>query len=236
MRPRTADTSQLGAAPELADMDIVERVLDGDTALFEILMRRYNQRLFRTVRVMVPSDHEAEDILQETYVRAYRHLRQYQARAHVFTWLARIAFHEVLARRRTRNRFTSLEDHESGSGTILDGWHDDEPTPEEHASSSELRVLLEQAIQRMPETLRLVFLLREVEGLDTQETADCLGISAGAVKVRLFRARAVLRDRIDRGVGTDLRRLHPFDGERCNRIVSGVVHRLEHHEPGGRSA
>jgi len=217
--------SQPGPNQVLSDQDVVERVLSGETSLFEIIMQRYNQRLFRTIRAMVPDDAEAEDVLQESYVRAYHHLRQFEGRARFSTWLTRIAIHEVMARRRKSRRFTSLEDHEHRRGQN-DRWHRTERTPEEHASSSELRCVLERAIRQMPESLRLVFMLREVEGLDTGETAHCLEISAGSVKVRLFRARSQLRSSIDRELGANARQLHQFAGERCDNMVSGVLNRI----------
>src|SRR5215510_10289550 len=117
----------------LADEEVVARVLAGETSLFEIIMRRYNQRLFRTLRAMVPSDSDAEDILQEAYVRAYRHLAQFQGRAKFSTWLTRIAIHELFARRRTSRRFASLDDLEQTMS--IDRLTDHQPSPDEKASS-----------------------------------------------------------------------------------------------------
>jgi RNA polymerase sigma-70 factor, ECF subfamily len=209
----------------LSDEDVVARVLSGEVELFEIIMRRYNQRLFRTVRAVAPNDGEAEDILQEAYVRAYRNLAQFEGRARFSTWLTRIALHEAFARQGRRRRFTSLDDPEQ-QPMVIDQLKDAHPTPEDRATSSELRGVIGRAIERMPESLRLVFMLREVEGLDTDETAECLGISAANVKVRLHRGRALLRSGIDFELGTEVRRLHQFAGERCDRIVAGVLMRI----------
>ena len=209
----------------LSDEDVVARVLSGEVELFEIIMRRYNQRLFRTVRAVAPNDGEAEDILQEAYVRAYRNLAQFEGRARFSTWLTRIALHEAFAQQGRRRRFTSLDDPEQ-QPMVIDQLKDAHPTPEDRATSSELRGVIGRAIERMPESLRLVFMLREVEGLDTDETAECLGISAANVKVRLHRGRALLRSGIDRELGTEVRRLHQFAGERCDRIVAGVLMRI----------
>ena len=209
----------------LSDEDVVARVLSGEVELFEIVMRRYNQRLFRTLRAVAPNDAEAEDILQEAYVRAYRNLAQFEGRARFSTWLTRIALHEAFARQGRRRRFTSLDDPEQ-QPMVIDQLKDAHPTPEDRATSSELRGVIGRAIERMPESLRLVFMLREVEGLDTDETAECLGISAANVKVRLHRGRALLRSGIDRELGTEVRLLHQFAGERCDRIVAGVLMRI----------
>src|SRR5262245_3949703 len=152
-----------------------------------MLMRRYNQRLFRTLRAMVPNDAEAEDVLQEAYVHAYHHLAQFEGRAKFSTWLTRIAIHEALARQKKRRRFTSLDDLER-QPTMADQLQAHDPTPEERATSTELRGVLQRAIDRMPETLRVVFMMRDVEGLDTEETAECLGLTTANVKVRLHRA------------------------------------------------
>ena len=220
MPHRSAESAIQGQAASLSDEEIVARVVSGEAALFEMIMRRYNQRLFRTLRALVPNDSEAEDVLQEAYVHAYHHLAQFEGRAKFSTWLTRIAIHEALARQKRRRRFTSLDDLER-QPVMAD------PTPEERATSTELRGVLQRAIDRMPESLRVVFMMREVEGLGTEETAECLGLSASNVKVRLHRARALLRSRLDEEMGTEVRRLHAFAGERCDAIVASVLRRID---------
>lgn len=217
--PSGAARAAEGAAPALSDEAVVARVLAGERALFEIVLRRYNQRLFRTLRAMVRDDAEAEDILQETYVRAYRHLAQFAGRASFATWLTRIAIHEALARRRKSGRFTSLGD--------ADRWQAAAGSPEESASTGELRAVLERALGQLPENLRLVVVLRDVQGLATDEAAACLGITPDNVKVRLHCARALLRDKLERQWGAQLRQLHRFDGERCDRMVASVLNRID---------
>jgi len=217
MRHPSAEAA-IAPAATLSDEDVVARVLAGETELFEMIMRRYNQRLFRTVRALTPNDAEAEDVLQEAYVNAYHHLAQFEGRAKFSTWLTRIAIHEALARRKTRGRLTTIEDLELRPAM--------DPTPEEKATSSELRGVLQRAIENLPEPLRVVFMMREVEGLDTDETAACLGLSAANVKVRLFRARGLLRDAIDRELGSEVRKLHAFAGARCDAIVARVLSRI----------
>ncbi len=213
-----------GADAVLRDDEVVERVRAGETALFEILMRRYNQRLFRALHAILRDDAEAEDVLQDAYVRAYLGLDRFRGEARFSTWLTRIAIHEALRRRRRSSRFRNFDpvDDASDPGARLDPGR----SPEDAASSDELRGVLDRAIGQMPETLRSVFVLREVEGLDTEETAECLGLTANNVKVRLHRARGLLRDRIDRRLGTEVRRLHQFAGARCDAVVARVLQRL----------
>ena len=225
MPRRSAEPAVQGQGPSLSDEEVVARVVSGEVALFEMLMRRYNQRLFRTLRAMVPNDSEAEDVLQEAYVQAFHHLAQFEGRAKFSTWLTRIAIHEALARQKRRRRFTSLDDLEQ-QPAMADQLQAHEPTPEERATSAELRGVLLRAIDRMPESLRVVFMMREVEGLDTEETAECLGLTTANVKVRLHRARALLRSGLDQELGTEVRRLHAFDGARCDAIVASVWRRI----------
>lgn len=228
MRPRSVERpgpaqDDAQAPAHFPDEEIVRRVLSGETPLYEMIMRRYNQRLFRAVRALLPDDSEAEDVLQEAYVRAYEHLQQFEGRASFSTWLTRIAIHEALARKRRGGRFESLPDDERGSAELV---NDAQRTPEDAASSGELREVLDRSLQELPESLRLAFMLREVEGLSTEETAVCLDISVANAKVRLHRARALLQARIDRRLGAEVRKLHQFAGERCDRLVARVLARI----------
>jgi RNA polymerase sigma-70 factor (ECF subfamily) len=159
----TIDTpTQAAQVRALTDAEIVGRVLAGDTSLFAILMRRYNQSLFQTVLSMVLNNAEAEDVVQATYVRAYQHLGQIECRARFSTWLTRIAIHEVMDRQRRRRRFTSLDTHERQSRPA-NRRHDGERPHDERAGSVELQAVLDRALQ-LPESLRLGFLLRELNG------------------------------------------------------------------------
>ncbi len=208
----------------LTDEQVVERVLGGDTASFEIIMRRYNQRLYRAARSILRNDHEAEDVMQDAYVRAYQHLRQFQGRAKFSTWLIRIAVHEALARVRRRERFVEPspdvnEDHMSHIPADL-------PNPEQAASSGELSRLLEQAIDGLPAPYRSVFMLRDVEELSTEETAGCLEITEENVKTRLHRARAMLRRELYARAGSKSAAAFPFMADRCDRVVARVFARI----------
>jgi RNA polymerase sigma-70 factor, ECF subfamily len=209
----------------LSDEEVVERVLAGDTAVFEILMRRYNQRLYRVARSVLRDDAEAEDVMQQAYVEAYAHLAQFAGRARFSTWLTRIAFHEALARWRRRRRegdarFAADPEEEASMVTSTD------PSPEHQALQGELRAQLESAIDALPPLYRSVFVLREVEGLSTAETAACLDVREDAVKTRLHRSRALLRDELYRRAGSAAASAFAFHLSRCDRIVAAVLARL----------
>ncbi len=204
----------------LSDAELVARILAGDTAAFELIMRRYNQRLFRVARSVVRTDDEAEDVVQETYLRAFENLARFEGRASLPTWLSRIALHEALRRRRRRAR--------APSGLDPDAL----PAPRGHASppdaaaGEEMRALLTGAVDALPPLHRSVVMLRLVEGLGTGETAESLGLTEANVKITLHRARRMLFETIQRRAIPELRRQFAFDGERCDRIVAAVFARL----------
>jgi RNA polymerase sigma-70 factor (ECF subfamily) len=235
-RLRTPGTSA-DAPPGLADEEVVARVLAGDGALFEVLMRRYNQRLYRTARAIVRDEAEAEDVMQETYTRAYAALGQFEGRAQWSTWLTRIAVNESLARVRRGGRFVSREavgeeDLGDGRDTEQSPMNDERQAslrrtgPEAMASARELGGFLERAIDELPDTYRTVFVLREVEELSTAETAACLDITEELVKVRLHRARNELRRLLDERLGAATREVFDFHASRCDRVVAAVFGRL----------
>lgn len=207
--------------PELSDGEIAARVLNGERELFELLMRRYNQRLFRVVRGIVDDSAEAEDVLQDAWVRAFEHLRSFRGEAQLSTWLARIAVHEALARLKRSRRFVGLapEAEEALPASDLGD-------PERVTASGELRAVLETVVAAMPSSYRGVFLLREVEGLSTAETAAVLELSEELVKVRLHRAKARLRADLDRRLGETAAALFGFAGWRCDRTVATVLARI----------
>jgi RNA polymerase sigma-70 factor (ECF subfamily) len=204
----------------LSDEQVVAQVLDGQTALFEVLMRRHNERIYRAARAVVRDDREAEDVMQQAYVNAYAHLRQFDGRAAFATWLTRIAVHEALARVRRRGRYESLESTPQTTETPMKSTST--PDPERQAITRELAVLIESAVDRLPDGTREVFVLREVQGLDTAETADSLGISPDAVKTRLSRAKAALRRDLFQRAGIATSAVFTFHQSRCDRIVAAV--------------
>lgn len=207
------------------DEEIVDRIRAGETALYEIIMRRYNQRLYRVARGILRDDHEAEDVMQDAYVRAYQHLEQFARRAPFSTWLTRIAVHEALARVRKRNRMESIDDEEA-EGALVMNLAEPSADPERSASTSELGHLLEEALLTLPDPLRVVVMLRDVEELNTEETAEALEISEDNVKIRLHRGRAMMRGWLFERVGARAKDAFPFMGARCDRVVRNVLARV----------
>ena len=208
-----------------SDEEIVERVRGGDTALYEIIMRRYNQRLYRVARAILRDDAEAEDVMQDAYVRAYQHLDQFAGRALFSTWLTRIAVHEALSRLRLRNRNQQLDDT-GQDGEFSMNMVETSPDPEQNASRAELSRLLEEALLELPEQFRTVVMLRDVEGMSTAETAAALDLTEDNVKVRLHRGRAMARGWIVERVGEKAKNAFPFMGVRCDRVVHRVLLRI----------
>ena len=194
----------------------------GEAALFEILMRRYNQRLFRVARAIVRDEAEAEDVLQQAYVNAFTHLHQFAGAARFSTWLTRIASNEALARLRRRARYVDIdEDDDRAEGALTD-----ETDPEKEAFQSELRRALEASLDALPRIYRSVFVLRDVEGLSTAEVAQVLEVSEDVVKTRLHRARVLLREDLFQRAGLSASSLFSFHAVRCDRVVAGVFARL----------
>ncbi len=220
-----AHVVQRAVVEQWTDEQVVERVLAGETAAFEVLMRRYNQRLYRVARAILRDDFEAEDVMQDTYVRAYQHLGQFAGRARFSTWLIRIAVHEALARKRRQQRTESLDAITSPSGEVL---MPASPVldPESCASHNELRRVLEEAILALPEDYRTVLVLRDVEELSTSEAATILEISEENAKVRLHRARALLRKQFYALTQTTRTAAFQFPATRCDRVVKNVLERI----------
>ncbi|MFG0334723.1 MAG: RNA polymerase sigma factor [Maioricimonas sp. JB049] len=214
-----------GDLADLSDEQVVQCVLAGDRGAFELIMRRYNQRLFRIARSLLGDDHEAEDVLQDAYVRAFEKLQQFEHRARFSTWLTRIVIHEALARRKKRSRVRLVDPQVTEAGPMLKLHADYDVAAD--SSQQELRRILVDAVDSHPDELRVVFTMRLIEGLDTAETAGCLQLSESNVKVRLHRARAQLRRWIDQRIGVEVRQLYQFGGERCDRIVEGVLQRVQ---------
>jgi RNA polymerase sigma-70 factor, ECF subfamily len=205
-----------------SDEEVVKRVLDGETALYELLMRRHNQRLYRVARAILRDDAEAEDVMQDAYVRAYQNLASFQGRAKFVTWLTRIAVHEALTRSRRRLRFHAFDPADESNGEIMQSPPSSTRSPEQQAYDRELAAVLEKAVLSLSEDHRLVFVLRDVEGMTTEETAHCLNLTEENVKVRLHRARAGLRKRLYRVVGATAARCFQFHAVRCDRVVKNV--------------
>lgn len=222
---RLVSAPALEAWGGLSDEQVVERVVAGQTALFEVLMRRHNERVYRAARAIIKDDSEAEDIMQQAYVNAYSHLRQFDGRSQFSTWLTRIAIHEALARARRRGRYTSM-DPEYTSDLTLATSAASVPDPERLAFSRELGALMESAIDRLSDGAREVFMLRTVEGMTTEEVAAALDVSEAAVKTRLSRARASLRRELSAQTEDVASNTFRFLRPRCDRVVAAVLARI----------
>jgi RNA polymerase sigma-70 factor (ECF subfamily) len=219
--PGGAGPGSSDAASAESDHALVSRLRAGDHGAFETLMRRYNQRLYRLARSILKNDGEAEDVVQQAYLSAFAHLKEFRGEARFGTWLTRIAINEALARARLNGRTELLDDVASRAV------QEDRQSPEDYAAMKEIRLLLESAITSLPESYRVPFMLRDIEGLDTSEAAACLDISEEALRVRLFRARSMLREVLYAEVGAHGTEVFHFAGERCDRIVAGVLAQLE---------
>ena len=212
------------------DAELAARAQNGDHGAFELIMRRHNRRLFRLARSYVRNTADAEDVLQAAYVRAYAHLGDLADGGRLAAWLARIVTNEALGRLRTAARVISLEDHllhrRVAGHDNSDELASDEPNPERLAASSELRRLLEAAVDALPDDFRTVFVLREVEGLSTAEAAACLAIRPETVKTRLHRGRRLLQEALGQQLLAYSSSLFDFDGARCDRLVMRVFEQL----------
>jgi RNA polymerase sigma-70 factor (ECF subfamily) len=211
----------------LSDEEIVTRLRAGDTGLYEVIMRRYNQRLFRIARTMLRSDDEAEDVMQEAYVRAYASLDQFAGKAKFSTWLTKISIHEALSRLQKRKRTQQGIGGQNGDDQMMEAVKSLELDPEQQALRNEATSLLEQAVDALPDLYRSVFVLRTIEDMSTAETAACLDLTEEAVKVRLLRSRQMLRRELYARAGATTAQAFQFLGWRCDRMVHHVFEKID---------
>jgi RNA polymerase sigma-70 factor (ECF subfamily) len=195
------------AIPQATDRDLVALVIGGDRAAFEPLVRRHNQRMYRAARAVTRSDSDAEDVLQTAWLNVYRNLAQFRGDASFSSWVTRIAVHEAIAVNRKRPIVMEVIDSPSDT------------TPEIEVDRAQLGKLLEACIEGLPQGNREVMVLRDVLELDTAETAELLGLTPEAVRVRLHRARAAVAETLT-GMASEVYR---FDGARCDRITARVM-------------
>jgi RNA polymerase sigma-70 factor, ECF subfamily len=225
-----------GVAAEQRSDDIQFARLIGEhnARAFEMVMRAHNRMLYRIARSILKDDAEAEDAVQETYLAAYRNIASFRGAAKLSTWLARILMNEAYARLRRQKHAgvvlplaAGLPGDESGESR-LEGTMVDETVeqPEAAAMRTELRQLLERRIDALPDQFRTVFILRDVEELSVEETAECLDLPPATVRTRAFRARALLRESLSRDIDLATVGAFGFAGKRCDRIVSTVLGRL----------
>jgi RNA polymerase sigma-70 factor, ECF subfamily len=204
-----------GVAQAFSDEEIVKRVLDGEVSLFELIVRRHNQRLYRATRLILKDPAEAEDVMQEAYVRAFSHLDQFAGEAKFSTWLTKIAVYEALGRLRRRKQMDDIPEGLSGS-----------VNPEESTYKRELHSMIEAAIDVLPPLYRSVFLLREVEEMSGAEVADCLGITEETAKTRLHRARRMLRDELKASLGGAISAAFSYGSAHCDRMTTATMQRI----------
>jgi len=215
----------------LSDGELFGLAQHDPPSVFRAIMQRHNRRLFRLARAILGNEAEAEDALQEAYVRAFSALNTFRGEASLATWLTRIVMNEALGQARRRRRCVDLDTLDTAlqqgeSQVIVFPTLASTGDPEWSAARAEIRHLLEQAIDELPDPFRLVFIMRDVEDMSTEETANALGIRPETVKTRLHRARRLLRKALNDRLATALVDVFPFAGARCARITEQVMDRL----------
>lgn len=212
----------------LADNELLERIAGQDLEAFEVLMRRHNRILYRTARAILRDDHEAEDCVQDVYLRVYRHMDGFREQSQLSTWLVRVTANSALERLRKRRREQGLVSLDNvidlDSQVPVSLMAGDATAPDVSALRSQWRTLLEHKIDLLPDVFRPVFILRAIEEMTVEETALCLQIPEATVRTRYFRARAMLRESIANDIDVAMEGLFEFLGARCDRIVEHVLH------------
>ncbi|MCW3476348.1 RNA polymerase sigma factor [Limobrevibacterium gyesilva] len=224
-----------GYAPDLAaaaeDAELVRRALARDGDAFRTIMQKYNQRLYRIARSILRNDGDAEDVVQEAYVRAFTHLESFRGDAGLATWLGRITMNEALGRLRLRTQrpsveLTAVEAQGTDAEIIQFPLTAKSEDPERTMAQREIMQLVEQATDNLPEVYRVVFIARVIEGMSVEDTAELLGLRPETVKTRLHRARRLVREHLDKRIGPILLEAFPFAGKRCERMTDAVMARL----------
>lgn len=215
-------------ASELSDPELVALAKEGDEGAIRAIVQRHNQKLFRVARSILRDDAEAEDVVQATYVSAFTSLAAFRQEAQFATWLTRIALNEALGRLRRARKSTTLEEldmpsRERDANLIQFPGSMSSPDPEAEAARNQARRLLERAVDALPLAFRSVFILRDVQGMNIEETAALLDIRPETVKTRLFRARKLMREAIEKELSGAFAALFPFDGARCVAMADRVV-------------
>ncbi len=229
-RPSSIARPERRELPHLDDSALVELARAHHEGAIRTIVRRYNQRLFRVARAIVHNDTDAEDVVQVTYVKAFSHLDGFRGEAQFSTWLTRIAVNEASGRLRSRRPQAAVEDIDlaapDSARIIQFPLLKAQPDPEAEMSRTEIRALLEQAVDTLPEGFRAVFVLRDIEGMSTEETAEQLALKPETVKTRLHRARRLMRAAIEDRLSETFGTLFPFDGARCVHMADRVIAEL----------
>jgi RNA polymerase sigma-70 factor (ECF subfamily) len=224
---RHAPIPQVGPAGH-DDAELVRRALARDEAAVRAIMQANNRRLYRLARGILRNDTEAEDVVQDTYVRAFTHLEQFRGDSRLSTWLSRIAMNEALGRMRRQKPDVELSALEKSApqAQIIPFPLASSDDPEKSMAQREIQHVVEHAIDELPEPFRIVFITRVIEGMNVEETADILGLKPETVKTRLHRARNLLRENVERKIGPVVMEAFPFAGKRCERLTEAVLKRL----------
>lgn len=228
----SADLSSVSSAA-VDEQAILSRVKAGEHDAFALMMRRFNRRLYRLARAIVRDDAEAEDALQDAYLNAFRSVGGFRGESSLSTWLSRLVINESLKRtRRDARRQNVIPMTQSPADRELEAVPSNEVgLPDEATDRAQMRAILERNIDALPESFRTVFVLRSVEELTVDETAECLGIPAETVRTRHFRAKTLLRDALARQIDLAERNAFEFAGARCDRIVASVLARVGRRNP-----
>jgi RNA polymerase sigma-70 factor (ECF subfamily) len=221
-------------SPELAsartiDAELVRRAIGRDEAAIRSIVQANNRRLYRLARGILRNDSDAEDVVQETYVRALTHLEDFRGDSSLATWLARIAMNEALGRLRRQRPGVELSSLPPGTleAQIIQFPHSaPSEDPEKTMAQREIQRVVEHAIDELPDLFRIVFITRVIEGMNVEETAEILGLKPETVKTRLHRARTMLRDNVEKKIGPVVMEAFPFAGKRCERLTVAVLKRL----------
>jgi RNA polymerase sigma-70 factor (ECF subfamily) len=228
---KNAQVALATAFQDLPEHELVELARAGEPGAFRKIMQRYNRRLYRVARGVLGEDSEAEDVVQESYMKAFQSLTGFRGESGLSTWLTRIALNEALGRKRKRHPMvdisrSDLVDEQGEQGVLIFPGVRVGANPEADAIRAEVARHLEHAIDCLPEDFRVVFVMREIEQLSVNETASQLDILPGTVKTRLHRARRLLRETLHAKIGAVLQDTYAFDGERCARITALVLVRM----------
>lgn len=206
---------------ELTDIQIIEEIRKGEKERYALLMKKYNQRLYRICKGYFKDEAEIEDVMQDTYVKAFQNIEKFESRSQFATWLTKILINECLQRLKKMNRLTLIDHNEENKETMN---LTDNQNPETESLNKELKQLLESYIEQLPEKYRLVFIMREIEKINVEETSEVLNISQSNVKVRLNRAKEMLRNSLIKNYS--LASVFEFNLVRCNRIAANVLSRI----------
>lgn len=216
-----------GPAPAASDLELAASAVAGDALAFELMVRRYNRLLFRTARGVVPDDAEAQDVVQETWLRAFGKLHTFRGESALGTWLARMAINIAISSQRRKGRLVPLQDDDATEQAMQSPDLRANERPDSSAERGEMRALLQASIEGLPVIYRSVFMLRAVEDMSVEEAAFCLGVSQDVVKTRFLRARARLRDELATRIETSARDSFCFAGARCDAVNSHVMGELQ---------